>query len=117
MSKDKIFRLLKKILFCSVYALLMVINLILLICIISSWWYYFIDYEYWLDNYTLYEWEGYPNIDNQFIFKEALFSLFIMCGAFIGIFLLFKKNKKGIIFLLFPFVVILIRYLLGDLDG
>ena len=95
----------------------MIINLFLLVHIIPSWYYYFVDYKYWLDNYTLHEWEGYPNINKIFIFKEALFSLLIIYGTIIGNFLLIKKNKKGIVFLGMPFIILLIRFLLGELNS
>ena len=117
MEKDKVLGIFKRVLFWGGYALLMFLNLSVVAWIFPNWFYYFIDYEYWLENYTLHEWEGFPDIDNIFLLKEAFFDLLLLSGVGIGNYLFWHKKIVGFIFLCMPFFIMLIRFLLGEYEG
>ena len=90
MEKDKVLSVFKKVLFWGGYALLMLLNLSVIVWIFPNWFYYFIDYEYWLENYTLHEWEGFPDIDNIFL-------LFLDKIYLISLILFSSLSKQAII--------------------
>ena len=117
MEKEKFIQISKKVLFWTAYTLLMIPNIVIAVNVILSWFYYFTDYQYWLDNFTLHEWEGYPDINTPFLLKEATYHCILLICMIIGNYLIIKGKKIGLIFLCSLFFVILIRFFTENFSG
>ena len=113
MKKEKFIQISKKVLFWTVYTLLMIPNIVIAVNVILSWFYYFTDYQYWLDNFTLHEWEGYPDINTSFLLKEATYHCILLICMIIGNYLIIKGKKIGLIFLAYFIFVFVYNMFLG----
>ena len=113
MKKEKFIQISKKVLFWTVYTLLMIPNIVIAVNVILSWFYYFTDYQYWLDNFTLHEWEGYPDINTPFLLKEATYHCILLICMIIGNYLIIKGKKIGLIFLAYFIFVFVYNMFLG----
>ena len=113
MKKEKFIQISKKVLFWTVYTLLMIPNIVIAVNVILSWFYYFTDYQYWLDNFTLHEWEGYPDINTSFLLKEATYHCILLICMIIGNYLIIKGKKIGLLFLAYFIFVFVYNMFLG----
>ena len=113
MEKEKFIQISKKVLFWTAYTLLMIPNIVIAVNVILSWFYYFTDYQYWLDNFTLHEWEGYPDINTLFLLKEATYHCILLICMIIGNYLIIKGKKIGLIFLAYFIFVFVYNMFLG----
>ena len=113
MEKEKFIQISKKVLFWTAYTLLMIANIVIAVNVILSWFYYFTDYQYWLDNFTLHEWEGYPDINTPFLLKEATYHCILLICMIIGNYLIIKGKKIGLIFLAYFIFVFVYNMFLG----
>ncbi|MBQ2884153.1 MAG: hypothetical protein IJE43_10355, partial [Alphaproteobacteria bacterium] len=93
--------------------LLMIPNIVIAVNVILSWFYYFTDYQYWLDNFTLHEWEGYPDINTSFLLKEATYHCILLICMIIGNYLIIKGKKIGLLFLAYFIFVFVYNMFLG----
>ena len=113
MEKEKFIQISKKALFWTAYTLLMIPNIVIAVNVILSWFYYFTDYQYWLDNFTLHEWEGYPDINTSFLLKEATYHCILLICMIIGNYLIIKGKKIGLLFLAYFIFVFVYNMFLG----
>lgn len=113
MEKEKFIQISKRVLFWTAYTLLMIPNIAIAVNVILSWFYYFTDYQYWLDNFTLHEWEGYPDINTPFLLKEATYHCILLICIIIGNYLIIKGKKIGLLFLAYFIFVFVYNMFLG----
>ncbi len=113
MEKEKFIQISKKVLFWTAYTLLMIPNIVITVNVILGWFYYFADYQYWLDNFTLHEWDGYPDISTQFLLKQAMYHCILLVSIITGNYFIKKGKKIGLIFLAYFVFVYLYNIFLG----